>query len=111
MSDLSGEAPLVSRAAAEHDVGASHIPMDEVPLMHVGQGCDDLLGGGDDGQHVRLPSQGQVLAEPAPLYRILHTMYSNFVKICNLCCILHRVYFVCEDMHFLLHPAQSVFCL
>ena len=36
-SDLCCEASLVGSASAQHDVGASHIPMDDVSLMHVGQ--------------------------------------------------------------------------
>ena len=52
--DLCCEATLIGGAGAQHDIGAPHIPMDDVPLMHVGQSGHHFLCRRDDGQHVRL---------------------------------------------------------
>lgn len=59
--------------------------MDDVPLMHVGQRCNHLLGGGNDSQHVWLPRKGHVLAETAPLNGILRD--NTFCSVALLPCI------------------------
>ena len=46
--NLCCEATFAGGAAAQHDIGATHIPMDDVALMHVSQGRHHFLSCGDD---------------------------------------------------------------
>ena len=75
--DLCCEATLIGGAGAKHDVGASHVPMDDVALMHVCQSRHHFLCCGNDGQHVWLSRQRPVLAKPASLNCILQGAHTH----------------------------------